>query len=122
LLDEFDAGLAFFRPDGSLESNTGDQQFWEFRAEQVRPVIRDLIEQDNPATLISSAHTNPQYDEKMVQCWLALTRAGLGCRRSVSAADLVNHTLTSASPVDLKRLLWSWTQKGCALSGWLILL
>lgn len=96
LLDDFDAGLAFFSREGVLESSTGDQRFWEGLADQVRPVMDDLVQQDKPSALISSTLTNPANQEKMVlvlatspeQDWVAVGAS--------SAADLVRHTLTSS--------------------------
>ena len=96
LLDDFDAGLAVFSPDGSLESNTGDQHFWESLADQIRPVIRDLLEQNNPAVLISSAYINPGNNEKMVLVLAASPERDWIAAGASSAADLVRHTLTSS--------------------------
>src|SRR3990172_2199212 len=96
LLDDFDAGLAFFSPEGSLESNTGDQMFWENLADQVRPVIRDLLEQKDPAVLISSAYINPGSNENMVLVLAVSPERDWIAAGASSAADLVRHTLTSS--------------------------
>ena len=96
LLDDFDAGLAFFRPDGSLESYTGDQQFWESLANQVRPVIGDLLDQDNPAVLISSAFIDPANNQKMVLLLAVSPERDWISAGASSAADLVRHTLTGS--------------------------
>ncbi len=96
LLDDFDTGLALFSPDGSLESNTGDQQFWEALADPLKPVIRDLMEQDDLSVLISSAYTNPETDEKMVLVVATSPRKDWVAVGASSAADLVRHTLTSS--------------------------
>lgn len=96
LLDDFDTGLAFFSPDGSLERYTGDQQFWEGMADRVRPVIRDLLEQNKTPVLISSAYINPANQEKMVLVLAASPERNLVASGASSAADLVRHTLTSS--------------------------
>lgn len=96
LLDDFDTGLAFFRSDGSLESNTGDQQFWEAIADQVSPVIRDLPEQVNPSVFISSAFINPASNEKMVLVLATSPERDWIAAGASSAADLVRHTLTNS--------------------------
>ena len=96
LLDDYDAGLAFFSPDGSLESNTGDQQFWEALADQVKPVLQDLVEQNNPGVLISGAYTNPQNNEKMVLVLAVSPERDWIAAGASSADDLVRHTLTSS--------------------------
>ena len=43
LLAEFDGGLAFFNPDGALESAAGDKELWKNLAGEIKPVIRDLV-------------------------------------------------------------------------------
>lgn len=96
LLDDFDAGLAFFRPDGSLESFTGDQQFWESLTDQVRPVMGELLDQDNPAVLISSAFTDPANNQKMVLLLAVSPERDWISAGASSATDLVRHTLTSS--------------------------
>jgi len=96
LLDDFDTGLAIFSPDGSLGSFTGDQQFLERLADQVRPVIRDLVEQTNPAVLISSTYINSRNNEKMVLVLAASPERDWIAAGASSAADLVRHTLTSS--------------------------
>ena len=96
LLDDFDTGLAFFSPDGSLERYTGDQQFWEGMADRVRPVIRDLLEQNKPPVLISSAYINSANQEKMVLVLAASPERNLVAAGASSAAELVRHTLTSS--------------------------
>jgi signal transduction histidine kinase len=96
LLDDFDAGLALLTPAGALHSFSGDQQLWESLVAQGEPVIRNLLEQDHPPALISSAFTNPVSSEKMVlvlavspgRDWIAVGAS--------SASGLVAHTLTNA--------------------------
>jgi len=96
LLSDFNSGLAFFRPDGSLASSTGDQVLWTDLASRISPVIANLTAKNGNPTLITSAFTHPTTGEKMVlvlavspeQKWIA---AGAS-----SAADMVSHTLTNA--------------------------
>jgi signal transduction histidine kinase len=96
LLDDFDAGLAFFNVQGSLQSYTGDQQFWESLADQVGPVILDLLEQNSPNVFISSAYTHPASNEKMVLILSASPKGDWVAAGASPAADLVRHTLTSS--------------------------
>ena len=96
LLDDFGSGLAFFRPDGSLASSTGDQALWTDLASRIGPVIANLLAKNGNPTFITSDFTHPTTGEKMVlvlavspgQKWIA---AGAS-----SAADMVSHTLTNA--------------------------
>ncbi len=64
LLDDFDTGLAFFSPDGSLASITGDRLVWEGLVDQVRPMILDFLKQNNTDVLITSNYYNPANQEK----------------------------------------------------------
>ncbi len=96
LLDEFDTGLAFFSPDGSLVRFSGDQRVWEVLAEQVGPMIHDLLEQNNPDVLISSDYYNPADQEKIVLVLAASPERDWVVVGASSAANMVRHTLTSS--------------------------
>ena len=96
LRDDFDSGLAFFSPEGLLESYTGDQQVWEGLVDQVGPMIRELLEQSNTPVHISSAYNNPVNQEKMVLVLAASPERNLVAAGASSAADLMRHTLTSS--------------------------
>ncbi|HWQ83095.1 MAG TPA: ATP-binding protein [Anaerolineales bacterium] len=96
LRDDFDSGLAFFSPEGLLESYTGDQQVWEGLVDQVGPMIRELLEQSNNPVLISSAYNNPANQEKIVLVLAASSERNLVAAGASSAADLMRHTLTNS--------------------------
>ena len=96
LLDDFDSGLAFFSPDGSLASYTGDRLVWEGLADQVRPMILDFQEQTNNDVLISSDYYNPANQEKMVLVLAASPERDWVAVGASLAANLVRHTLTNS--------------------------
>lgn len=96
LLDDFDSGLAFFSPDGSLASYTGDRLVWEGLADQVKPMILDFQEQNNTDVLISSDYYNPANQEKMALVLAALPERDWVAVGASSAANLVRHTLTNS--------------------------
>ena len=96
LLDQFDAGLAIFSPQGSLENYSGDQGVWTGLADQIGPLIPTLIEGDNPAVLISSDYTNPANNEKLVLAMTASPDRKRIVAGASSAAGLVRHTLESS--------------------------
>lgn len=95
LLDDFDTGLAFFSPDGSLASYTGDKVVWESLADQVRPMIRNFQEQ-NYFVLISSNFYNPTNQEKMVLVLAASPERDWVAVGASSAVNLVRHTLANS--------------------------
>jgi hypothetical protein len=96
LLPEFDAGLAFFSPDGALESAVGDPDLWENWISQITPAIHDLLANNAPPTYLSSAFSHPVSGEPLVLV-LAVSPAGDWIAAGAfSAADMVQHTLTSA--------------------------
>lgn len=96
LLDDYDAGLALLNPQSSLHSYTGDQQLWESLADQAKPLIRGLMDQDHPAVLISSAFINPDSSEKMVLVLAVSPNKDWVSVGASSAANLVRHTLTNS--------------------------
>lgn len=96
LEDEFTAGLALFNPQGKLEHHTGDKDFWEEVEDQASPVIRELAEEDNPTTLISSAYLNSGDNEKMVLVLSVSPEKNWIAAGAFSTADLVRHTLTNS--------------------------
>lgn len=96
LSNDFDAGLAIFGPDGSLESFSGDRLMWESLAGQVRIGIHDLVGQDSPGFITSTAYLNPVNNEKMVLVLAASPERKWIAAGVSSAADLVRHTLTSS--------------------------
>lgn len=96
LLDDFDTGLAFFASDGALQSYIGDADDWISLAEQVVPEIRELIEQDSPGAVISTAYLHP-VDGKPIVVVLSTSPGRNWVAAAASpAADLVSHTLTSS--------------------------
>lgn len=96
LLNDFSSGLAFFRPDGSLESSVGDQELWTGLAGQIRPAINDLIAQQGNPALITSSFSNPTTGGKMVLV-LAVSPGRNWVAAGVSpVAEMVSHTLAGA--------------------------
>lgn len=96
LLDDFETGIAFFNPDGALESHTGDRAVWSNLAEQMAPAILDLMQDDHPKIATSTAYVNPIDGERTVVV-LAASPGGTWIAAAASpAASLVSHTLTSA--------------------------
>lgn len=96
LSDDFDVGLAFLTPEGSLHSYIGNQPLWESLEEQAKPIIGSLLERDHPAVLISSAFINPGSSEKMVLVLAVSPERDWIAVGASSAADLVRHTLTNS--------------------------
>lgn len=96
LLDDFDTGLAFFSPDGSLARFSGDRLIWEGLTDQVKPMIRNFQEQKDNNVLISSDYYNPANQEKMVLVLAASPERDWVVVGASSAASLVRHTLTSS--------------------------
>jgi len=95
LLDDFDTGLAFLSSDGSLHSYTGEQQLWQSLAEQVNPLISNLLEPHHPTVLTSSNFVHPDSGEKMVIVLAISPDRGWVTVGASSAAGFVRHTLTS---------------------------
>lgn len=96
LLEEFNTGLAFFNPDGSLESYSGNQQYWESLVDKIKPMIPNLLEQSDTPVHISTAYLNPANQEKMVLVLAASPQRNLVAAGASSTADLMRHTLTSS--------------------------
>lgn len=93
LLDDFDAGLAFFNPDGSLESFSGAEQFWSDLAGQVKPAIRSLVEHNSLEVVINTDYLNPVNGERMALLLAASPESTWIAAAASPAADLVSHTL-----------------------------
>jgi two-component system sensor histidine kinase UhpB len=96
LLPEFDAGLAFFSPEGALERSMGDQNLWVNLEGQITPVIRDLLTKGVSTTCLSSAFTNPLSGEPMIFVFAFSPRRDRVAAGAFSAAEMVQHTLTNA--------------------------
>ena len=96
LLDDFDAGLAFFSRAGRLESAIGDREFWESLSAQIAPVIGDLLSEGGSPTLISSQFTHPASGEKMILALAVSPESSWIAVGASSAADLVRHTLSTS--------------------------
>jgi len=67
-----------------------DEEQWEVL--QIVHVSKDLLEQNNPAVLISSAYINPGNNEKMVLVLAASPERDWIAAGASSAADLVRQT------------------------------
>lgn len=96
LLDDFDTGLAFFSPDGSLVSYTGDRFVWEGLVDQVSPTIREFLEQNHNSVLISTDYYNPVNQEKMLLMMTASPKDDWVVVGASSTVSLVRHTLTNS--------------------------
>lgn len=96
LLPEFDTGLAFFTPDGSLENAVGDQEFWQSISGAIAPPIQDLLSKDGPDTFISSTFTHPASAEPLILVLAASPGRQQVAAGAFSAAAMVRHTLTDA--------------------------
>ena len=96
LLPEFDGGLAFFSPDGVLESVAGDQELWENLAGQITPVIRDLSAKSTSPTYLSSVYARPMNAEPMILVLAISPARDQVAAGSYSVTEMVQHTLTNA--------------------------
>ena len=96
LLSDFDAGLAFFSQDGSVESSIGDQELWKSLAGRIDPVLRELLAENGSQNFISSAFTHPVSEETMVLVLAVSPARDRIAAGASTASDLVRHTLTSA--------------------------
>jgi len=96
LLPEFDGGLAFFNPDGVLESAVGDQDLWKNLAGQIASVIRDLSTKSTSPTYLSSDFTNLTNGEPVVLVLAVSPTGDWIAAGTFSTAGMVRHTLTNA--------------------------
>ncbi|MDD2695257.1 MAG: histidine kinase, partial [Anaerolineales bacterium] len=93
---EFDAGLAFFDPQGALVSFSGDERVWKALEEQSQPALGDLLQQQEAEVFVSSAYRHPATQESMVLALAVTPGEGWIAAGASSAANLVEHTLTSS--------------------------
>ena len=96
LLPEFDAGLAFFKPDGLLENVIGDHSLWESLTGPLNPDIRNLITQSASPTYLSSAFSYPVSGEPVVLILAVSPAEDWVAAGAFSASEMVQHTLTNA--------------------------
>ncbi len=96
LLSDFDSGLAFFRPDGSLESWIGDPGFWESLPGRIAPVVQDMLSKNNSPTYISSVFTHLVIGDKIVLVLAVSPEKNWVAAGASTAGELINHTLTSS--------------------------
>ena len=96
LLPEFDSGLAFFNPDGTLERAAGDGELWAKMSGQIAAVLPGLLAQNDAPASTSLVFTGPLNGQPMILV-LAVSPAGdWAAAGAFLAAEMVRHTLTNA--------------------------
>ncbi len=95
LLPEFDGGLAFFSPDGVLESAVGDQDLWQNLAGQITPSIRKLLVNSVSPTYLSSVFIHPTSKEPIVLVLAITPKVDWVAAGIFSTAGMMRHTLTN---------------------------
>jgi signal transduction histidine kinase len=96
LLPEFDGGLAYFNPEGVLESVAGDQDLWKTLAGQITPVIRDLLTKSDSPTYLSRVFTHPINGEPIILVLAISPTRDQVAAGSYTVNEMVQHTLTNA--------------------------
>ena len=94
---DFDHGLAFFEPDGGLETLTGDRSFWESMTADLAPSLLSFSKSNQPNYLILDSLEHPRTGERLVFILAAepdRRRISVG---AFSAAALARHTFGDTS-------------------------
>lgn len=96
LLTEFDSGLAFFNPDGTLVGALGDRSLWDGQASAITSIIQTLSKNSDPPTYLSSAFTHPVSSEPVVLVLAVSPARNWVAAGAFSANSMVRPTLTNA--------------------------
>jgi signal transduction histidine kinase len=96
LLSEFDAGLAFYSPDGVLENAIGDSSLWGDLAGPMASVITDFLTESDDPSYLTSAFTHPASGEPVIFVLAVSSTRDWVAAGAFSAAEMVQHTLTDA--------------------------
>jgi signal transduction histidine kinase len=96
LLSEFDAGLAFFTPEGVLENALGDRSLWGDMAGPMASVITDFLTESDSPSYLTSVFTHPVSGEPVIFVLAVSSARDWVAAGAFSAAEMVQHTLTEA--------------------------
>jgi two-component system sensor histidine kinase UhpB len=96
LFPEFDGGLAFFNPEGVLESAAGDQGLWKDLAGQIMPVVRDLVTKSDSPTYLTVVFSHPSNIEPIILVLATSSARDQFAAGSFTVTEMVQHTLTNA--------------------------